>query len=149
MPPGSAQRQSRCAMPDSTNGSHSVIAGGQWRRRWGNKTVGLHLAIEALGIKHSGGATGLADLISVAVADDRSSQISIFCSPRSSRVFEFPASGKISEIECPTAERNRLYRWWWLENRLAAAVRKIGADVVLGMCGAGLAGAAMPHVAFI
>lgn len=109
----------------------------------------IHLAVEAVGIKYGGGATVLADLLSAAVCDPRFSRISVFCSPRSTRRFNLPASAKITEIECPLAERSRLYRWWRLEHRLAGDVAKIGAHVVLCMTGAGLAGAGAPSVTFI
>src|SRR4051794_3831106 len=103
MLPGSVPRQSLSAIRRSTNGSSTV----HMRLTAILMALGLHLAIEALGIKHSGGATVLADLISAAVSDDRFSKVSIFCSPRSSRAFEFPASAKICELDCPIAERNR------------------------------------------
>lgn len=109
----------------------------------------LHLAVEAVGIKHGGGATVLADFISAALADDRFSRISVFCSPRSMRLFDLPASSRIQEIECLLAERSRFYRWWWLERRLAADVAKIGADVVLCFNGAGVTGAVAPSITFI
>jgi glycosyltransferase involved in cell wall biosynthesis len=109
---------------------------------------GLHLAIEALGIKHSGGATVLKDLISAAVSDSRFARISVFCSPGSRRVFEFPSSSRLTEIVLPATEVSRLYRLWWLEHRLEEGLRKIDADVLLGLSGVGRA-RQTPYLPFI
>ncbi len=109
---------------------------------------GLHLAVEALGIKHSGGATVVKDLIAAAVSDSRFARVSVFCSPRPQRIFEFPTSSRLSEIEVPGAEISRLYRLWWLERCLESNLRKIGANVLLCLTGGGRA-TQTPYLTFI
>jgi glycosyltransferase involved in cell wall biosynthesis len=111
--------------------------------------MGLHLAIDAIGVKHSGGATVLLDVLSAAINDTRFREVSVFCSPRADRRFDISIGSKIREIECGLAEKNRLYRLWWLENRLPSEVRRCGANVLLCMGGIGSAGGQLPHVTFI
>ena len=108
----------------------------------------LNLAIDAVGAKHSGGATVLTDLLPAATTDCRFAQLLVFCSPRDRRIFGLPASMKVREIECPFSEASRMYRLWWLENRLPFELRRCGADVLLCMEGMGSAGR-LPHITFI
>ena len=100
-------------------------------------TSGVHLAMEALGIKHGGGATVLKDLLVEALSAPRFSKVSVFCSPRSVRTFEFPVSPLLNEIEVPQAEFSRFSRLWWLERRMEAHLRSIDANVLLCLGGAG------------
>src|ERR1039458_8562563 len=102
--------------------------------------MGLNLAVEAVGNKHSGGATVLKDVLSAAIADRRFARVSVFCSPRDCRIFDLPFSDKVREIECRSSENSRIYRLWWLENRLPSEVKKYQADVLLCMGGIGSAG---------
>jgi len=111
--------------------------------------MGLHLAIDAVGVKHSGGARVLLDVLGAAIHDARFREVSVFCSPRADRRFDISIGSKIREIECGLAERNRLYRLWWLEHRLPSEVRRCGADVLLCMSGIGSAGGRLPHVTII
>jgi glycosyltransferase involved in cell wall biosynthesis len=91
----------------------------------------------------------LTELLSAAVSDERFSRVLIFSLPREEREFELPQSSKVEEIPCPFAGRNRFYRWWWLENRLSAALRAQGADIFLSMSGAGIAEPAAPQITYI
>lgn len=108
----------------------------------------LRLAIEALGVKHGGGATVLSDLLEAAVRDIRFESIFVFCSPRESRQFSFPDSPRIVEIECPLAEGNKLYRLWWLERRLRGRLQELRCDVLLCLSGCGKGGR-VPHLTMI
>jgi glycosyltransferase involved in cell wall biosynthesis len=82
-------------------------------------------------------------------ADARFSEVTVFCSPRADRNFEVSIASKIREIESELAEKSRIYRLWWLENRLPSEVRRCGSDVLLCMGGAGRAGGQVPHVTFV
>lgn len=109
----------------------------------------VKLAIEALGVKYGGGATVLSDLLSAAVADERIERVHVLCSPKRTRLFNFPASAKIVEVECPFAEGNKLYRLWWLERRLPIELRQLGCNSLLCLSGCGTGGAAIPHLTMI
>lgn len=109
----------------------------------------VHLAIDGIGARHGGAATVLQDLISAAESDSRFARVSVFCSPRSQRVFDFPDSSKLTQIECPIATNSRLFRFWWIKRGLSRTVGKIGADVLLCMGGVGNGGPTIPHIAFI
>jgi glycosyltransferase involved in cell wall biosynthesis len=109
----------------------------------------VKLAVEALGVKYGGGATVLSDLLSAAVADERIERVHVLCSPRRTRLFNFPSSPKIVEVECPFAEGNKLYRLWWLERRLPEELRQLGSNVLLCLSGCGTGGAAVPHLTMI
>lgn len=109
----------------------------------------MHLAVDALGIKHSGGATVLLDFLNAALDDQRVTRVTLFCSPRASRRFDLPLSPKLHSEERPLAERSYLVRVWWFQVLLAGECRRIGADRLICMVGAGRAGAASPHVTLI
>ena len=111
--------------------------------------TGIHLGIDAVGIKHSGGATVLKDLLASATRDDRFRKISVFCSPRRKRAFDLPSSNKVSEIECALSESSRLWRLWWLSNGIRHDLRKAAVDVLLCLGGVGRGSPSVPHVTFI
>lgn len=109
----------------------------------------MHIAIHAVGIKHSGGATVLQDFLLAAIADDRISRITVFCSPRAVRNFELPASEKLAECVRGAAERSRLYRAIWSEFSLPRECKRMGVDVLVCMTGIGKAQPPIPHITFI
>lgn len=109
----------------------------------------MHLAVDAIGIKHSGGATVLLDFLRAALDDPRISQVTVFCSPRAVRRFDLPPSPKLRSVERPLAERSYLARIWWFQVSLARKCRQIGADVLVCMVGAGRVHSSPPHVTFI
>lgn len=109
----------------------------------------MHLAIDAVGVKHSGGATVLLDLLDAALGDERVSQLTLFCSPRPARRFQLPRSDRLIASEQPFAERNRLYRLWWFERELARKVEQSGADVLLCMSWGGRAPRGVPQATFV
>jgi glycosyltransferase involved in cell wall biosynthesis len=108
----------------------------------------LHLAVDAVGIKHSGGATVLVDFLAAAAASEQLSKISVFCSPRDSRDFDFPANSRLIEIEQPAAESSRPGRLWWLARGASVAVKRIGADRFLSMNGCSRA-LQVPQITFV
>lgn len=109
----------------------------------------MHLCVEAVGIKHSGGAAVLQSFLNAAVSDERVSKITVICSLRSARNFDLPRSEKLIEIEKRLAEKNRAYRVWWLRRGLPSEVSRIGADVLFCFTGAGIGPPSVPHVTFV
>ncbi|MFN2453697.1 MAG: glycosyltransferase [Pyrinomonadaceae bacterium] len=109
----------------------------------------MHLAVDALGIRHSGGASVLQAFLLAAVNDARIDRLTIFCSPGSERDFAFPASRKINACEQPLADRSRLYRLWWFERELPRCLERLRPDAVFCMSGAGQSPASVPQVTFI
>ena len=109
----------------------------------------VHLAIDAVGIKHSGGATVLLDLLAAALTDDRVSKITVFSSPRSTRGFDLAISEKLGEVEQPLAERLYAYRVLWLERLLGNECRRVKADILFCTGGMGSTPRIIPHVAFV
>lgn len=109
----------------------------------------FRLAIEALGVRHSGAATVLSDLVEAAVSDARFEKIYVFCSPKESRRFDFPPSEKVVAKECPLAEMNKIYRLWWIERCLPEHLRRLRCDVLICLSGCGCGGSAAPHLTMI
>ena len=109
----------------------------------------MHVAVDALGIKHSGGATILLDFLHAALDDPRVSLVTVFCSPRAVRRFDLPLSPKLHSVEHPLAEHSYLARIWWFQVSLARKCRRIGADVLVCMVGSGRVHDNPPHVTFI
>lgn len=109
----------------------------------------MHIAVDAMGVKHSGGATVLLDFLNAAVTDDRVSCISLFCSPRTKRDFDLANLPKVREYEQPDAENSYLFRILWFENQLGKQSRRIDAAVLLCLAGAGKATLPLHHVTFV
>lgn len=108
-----------------------------------------HLAIDAVGIKHSGGATVLLNFLASALNDSRISRIIVFCSPRATRRFDLPASPRLHVMEQPLAERSYVARIWWSQVSLAKRAQKIDADVLFCMTGLGRVRSGPPLVTFV
>ena len=111
--------------------------------------LNLHVAVDALGVKSRGGAATLLAFLDAAIRDDRISRITVFCSPRLRRDFALPASWKVTQVEQARAERSYLYRSLWFEHLLGEECRRIGADVLMCMVGAGRSSGDVPSVTFI
>lgn len=109
----------------------------------------MHIAVDAMGIKHSGGATVLLDFLNAAVTDNRISRISVFCSPRAKRDFDLANLPKVREYEQPDAESSYLLRILWFESQLGNQCRRIDAAVLLCLVGAGKAALPLHHVTFV
>jgi glycosyltransferase involved in cell wall biosynthesis len=109
----------------------------------------MKLVIDAVGIKHSGGAVVLLDFISTAIKDCRIYSIYIFVSPKSVRNFTLAENKKVYEIEQVMAEKSYLYRIWWSQFGLTKECRKINADVAICMTGISRLDSSVPYMTFI
>ncbi|MGC8604543.1 MAG: glycosyltransferase [Desulfomonilaceae bacterium] len=109
----------------------------------------IHLAIDAIGVKHGGTASVLIDILNAVVEDPRVSKITLFCSPREKRHFKIPNSDKLIEAPKPWVDSNYLLRVLWFEWFLGLECRRIGADILLSASNCGKAGLGMPHVTFV
>jgi len=97
----------------------------------------MHLAVDAIGIKHSGGAAVLSGFLGAALENPRVTRVTVFCSPASERGFILPVSPKLQSIEQPLAERSYLARILWFQVVLGYKCMKISADVLICMVGCG------------
>lgn len=109
----------------------------------------MHIALDAMGVKHSGGATVLLDFIQVVLNDPRVERLSVFCTPEAKRRFALPVAPKIHAYEQPLAESSYFYRMIWFELSLGRQCSQIGADALFCMSGAGRTPSGPPHVTFI
>jgi glycosyltransferase involved in cell wall biosynthesis len=108
----------------------------------------MHVAVDSVGAKHSGGAEVLLGLLRSAMSDPRLETVTVFSSPPSLRRFQLPASPKIVERPQPLAE-TAAGRIYWYEWGLARAARTVGADVLLCLNGAGLGPRDIPKLALV
>lgn len=106
----------------------------------------IHLAIDAIGAKHSGSATVLTDILISVIEDPRVSKITLFCSPSHRRFFELPASDKLIEVPKPWIDNNYILRLLWYEFLLGFECRRMGADILLIASNFGKANFGTPHV---
>jgi glycosyltransferase involved in cell wall biosynthesis len=107
----------------------------------------MHLAIEAVGVKHSGGAVVLTDVLRATARCPFVHRITVFCSPVVTRKFDFPSSPKIWPIECAGAESTVSSRIWWLTQGLARQTDTLRPDALLCMNGIGIS--EVPTAAFV
>jgi glycosyltransferase involved in cell wall biosynthesis len=110
---------------------------------------GLHLAIEAVGAKHGGGAVVLGDVLRAAIRSDDIERITIFCSPPEVRKFDMPPSPKLFEAPRPDAEGSILGRFRWLTTGLKQEVKTLQPDILVCMNGIGSSPERIPVVVFI
>ena len=106
----------------------------------------MHLAIDAIGAKHSGSATVLTDILNSVIEDPRVSKITIFCSPSHRRLFELPTSEKLIEAPRPWIDANYFFRMIWYEWLLGLTCRFLRVDVLLIASNFGKALFGIPHV---
>jgi glycosyltransferase involved in cell wall biosynthesis len=109
----------------------------------------MHLVVNAIGIKHSGGAAVLLDFLQAAIQDGRISQISIACSPRSTRNFELTPSEKCRVYEYALAEKSYAYRLLTFRFLLARQSRRLQADRFVCLVGVSRTDAHIPQATFI
>jgi glycosyltransferase involved in cell wall biosynthesis len=108
----------------------------------------VRLAIEAVGVKHSGGATVLLDLLDEIECDPRIRSVSLFCSQRKRRLFTLDSYSKVAEI-CVQPAESPMGRFFWMRNGLARAVERVDADVLLCFNGVGRGSRGIPKACFI
>jgi glycosyltransferase involved in cell wall biosynthesis len=107
----------------------------------------MHLAVDAVGIKHSGGAVVLEQFLEAATRQfDR---ITVFTSPRHAREFDVAASERITDQPQDLCDRAYWARMLWCARWFGAECRKVGADVAFSMTGVSCAGGTVPYVTFI
>ncbi|AFM23645.1 glycosyltransferase [Desulfomonile tiedjei] len=109
----------------------------------------MHLAIDALGTKRGGAATGFLEFLTVAVADPRIEKITVFSSPATDRLFAFPQSRKLRIIEKTMVDRNPFARIWWYEYSLSKACKDISADLLFIFANFGRGCSEIPHVTYV
>lgn len=109
----------------------------------------MHLAIDAVGAKHSGAARVALDLIEEAIRDERWHLITVFASPRSLRNFDFPDEPHLQVVERPLEEKNYLARLYWFEWGLGRAAESVKADVLICLSNSGQGTKSVPHVVLI
>lgn len=97
----------------------------------------MHIAVECVGTKHSGGAAVLLDFLKAAVTNNQIHRITVFMSPRQCRRFDLPHTDKIKVEEQVLAERHYWYRLWWYEWGLQRRVKQIRAGLLVCINGAG------------
>ena len=111
--------------------------------------MNIRLAVEAIGVKHSGGAVVLLDFLEAAISDPRVGVITVFCTPRKFRNFSLPSSSKINEIPRYWEEKSYFLRVLWYQSFLAGHCRNIGADVALLTGQMGVGKNDVPFVTFV
>jgi glycosyltransferase involved in cell wall biosynthesis len=107
-----------------------------------------HLAIEAVGAKHGGAASVLADVITASLATPGLERITVFASPHELREFEFPQDASVSVVEPAWAERGIGRMAWYLAG-LEQALRASRAETVLLLSGVGLAPSSIASGVFV
>ena len=106
----------------------------------------IHLAIDAIGAKHSGSATVLTDILNSVIEDPRVSKITLFCSPSHRRLFELPTSQKLVAVPRSWIDSNYFFRMIWYECLLGVTCRLLGVDVLLIASNFGKTLFGVPHV---
>ena len=124
-------------------------AGSSPRRRFDSRMAGIHLAIECVGAKHGGAATVLRGVLEEFVADPRFERITVFSSPRGSRLFELPGSTRLSEIPRPAEEASYARRVVWYGVGFDRVCRRLAVDVALCMNGLGRTNRRVPTITLI
>jgi len=123
-------------------GTAPLVPGGKGHQR------ALHLAVDAVGAKHSGAASVLQAVIAAALECQAVGQVTAFLSAPSLLEFELPTSRRLRLVHCRHAEQP-MGRIAWLFVGLPAKVAGAGADVLLALNGAGLAPPGIPGYSFV
>lgn len=109
----------------------------------------VHVAIDGLGAKHSGGAMVLLDLLNALLAHPQVNRVTLFSPPRAERLFALPSSHKLIDAERPAYEHSHALRFLWNERMLGTHAVREGANVVVSMAATMQRHPRVPHVAFI
>lgn len=109
----------------------------------------MRLAIDAVGAKHSGGATVLLAIVDAALRDPEVASTAVYCSPRSLREFDVAPSSKLRVLDVPLGEQGPLGRLAWQNLCLPWEVSRDRATVLLLLSGGGRAPGQVPVVTLI
>lgn len=110
---------------------------------------GVHVAVDALGAKHSGGAVVLLDFLRALLESRDVREVTLYSAPREDRAFELPASPKLRDRPQPRFERSLPLRVLWNARSLGDTALADRADVVVSMAATMLPHPQMPHVGFV
>lgn len=111
--------------------------------------AGLHLAVDAVGAKHGGGAVVLGDVLRAAIRCEHIDRTTVFCSPRNVRRFDMPHDPNLLEVPRPYAEASALGRFHWLIRGMEEDVKALKADVLVCMNGIGRSPDWVPMMVYI
>jgi len=109
----------------------------------------MHIAVEAVGNKHSGGAEVLRGVVSRLCNSPRITKVTVYCSPRAGRSFDFGCHDALTEVPRPREERSYFRRMWWYLRGLSARCEQDRVDLVLCINGMGLIRGKVAAVAMI
>lgn len=112
-------------------------------------TVGCHIAIDAVGAKHSGAATVLQAVVGAALENQAVGRLTVFCSSAARRAFSLPDDEKLLVVDVPLGERGIAGRACWQHVSLRAATRAAKAQVLLCLSGGGLGPRHLPTIQLI
>lgn len=113
----------------------------------GKSSERFHIAIEAVGVKHSGGAHVLRRLVDTLLSRDEVSSLTLFVTPRPARRFDLEEDERLELVELAWAEPVT-GRVAWLEAGFARACATRRVDLAICFNGMGEAGH-IPQVNFI
>lgn len=109
----------------------------------------VHLAVDALGAKHSGTAMVARELLSALVEHPGVGKITVYSSPPSVRMVEFPSSPILHDSPQPRYEGSLALRVAWNVRLLGDAALRDGADMVVSMAGTMQRHSGVPHVSVV
>lgn len=92
----------------------------------------MHLAIDAIGAKHSGATTVARGIVTAALADERVERLTVFASPEfSEELSSLDHQARIAVVPMPFVDRRMIGRLWWAAVGLSAECRRRRCDVLL------------------
>lgn len=107
-----------------------------------------HLAIDAVGAKHSGAAAVVLGTLAAAAACADIRRVTLYSSPATLRRFALPVAEWLHVEERPEEEQNLGARIRWLTGGLVATARRHGADALLALSGATSSAPDLPLTVF-
>jgi glycosyltransferase involved in cell wall biosynthesis len=109
----------------------------------------LRLAIDASGVKHTGGARVLLDFLGAAQQDERIDALFVFLPPSNSRVYDVSLFEKVHVLEEVLPQKSYVYRAVWWENLLGKKCSSLGIDRLFCIAGSGRGSDKIEHVTLI
>jgi len=108
----------------------------------------MNLVVDAVGNKHSGGASVLLEILRTAIAHHSIDHITLLASPRAVRQFELPDSEKLRVMDVASAE-SAIGRTLWAMRGLDQYLQLLQPDVFLGLNGIGSVKKKLTSLVFI